>query len=55
MSIKKIAFYLVGFLLVIVGISLALKNWFFIEILFRGIIGPLLAVAGLVILTIARD
>ena len=55
MSVKKVIFYLIGFLLVIAGIALAIKDWFFITMLFRGIIGPLLAVIGLVVLTIARD
>ena len=55
MSVRKIIFYIVGFLLVVVGIALAIKDWFFIEMVFRGIIGPLLAVIGLVVLTIARD
>ncbi len=55
MSMKKGIFYFVGFLLVVVGIALAIKDWFFIQMVFRGIIGPLLAVVGLVVLTIARD
>ncbi|MBF0123235.1 MAG: hypothetical protein HQL21_07530 [Candidatus Omnitrophica bacterium] len=55
MSVKKIILYLVGFVLVIVGIAFAIKDWFFIEMVFRGIIGPLLAVIGLVVLTVARD
>ena len=55
MSIKKIIFYAVGFLLVVGGIALSIKDWFFIEMVFRGVIGPLLAVIGLVLLTMARD
>ena len=55
MPAKKIILYLVGFLLVIAGIALAIKDWFFIEMVFRGVIGPLLAVIGLVVLTLARD
>lgn len=55
MPVKKIILITVGFALVIGGIALVLKDWFFVQMLFRGVIGPLLAVAGLVVLTIARD
>ncbi len=55
MPVKKIMLFVVGALLVIGGITLTLKDWTYIRIVFSGVIGPLLAVIGLVVLTIARD
>lgn len=55
MSKKTIALFMVGFVLVIAGITLTIKDWVYIQIVFRGMIGPLLAVGGLVVLAIARD
>ena len=50
---KKIIFIALGLLLVIGGITLTFRDWVFIQMVFRGFIGPLLAVIGLVVLTIA--
>lgn len=55
MVLKKVLLLGAGLVLVIGGMTLVIKDWFFIEMVFRGIIGPLLAVLGLVILVIARD
>ncbi|MBF0569695.1 MAG: hypothetical protein HQL18_02840 [Candidatus Omnitrophica bacterium] len=56
MSIKKkLVLFILGFGLVIGGVALALKYWIFIKVVFCGLIGPLLAVGGLVLLAIARD
>ena len=51
---KKILFISLGLLLVIGGIALTFKDWIFIQMVFRGVIGPLLAVVGLVVLTIFK-
>lgn len=55
MSAPKIILFVLGFSLVIGGIALSIRDWFFIQIVFRAVIGPLLAVAGLVMLAISRD
>lgn len=53
--LKKTAFYIFGALLVIVGITLTLRDWAYIQMVFRGVIGPLLAVIGMVLLVLGRD
>jgi hypothetical protein len=53
--VKKTVLFAVGFSVVIVGITLTIRDWTLLEMVFRGVIGPLLAVLGLVILTVARD
>ncbi|MEI6438516.1 MAG: hypothetical protein WCO69_07195 [Candidatus Omnitrophota bacterium] len=50
---KKVVFILIGLILVIGGITLTFRDWVFIQMVFRGVIGPLLAVIGLVVLTVA--
>ena len=50
---KKTIFISLGLLLVIGGITLTFRDWVFIQMVFRGVIGPLLAVIGLVVLTVA--
>ncbi len=52
---NKIVFIVIGLALVVGGVTLCFRDWFFIQILFRGVIGPLLAVTGLVVLTIANS
>lgn len=42
--------FITGFCLVIFGITLVLQQWEAIVIAFKALVGPLLAVAGLVIL-----
>jgi len=55
MPIKKIILFAIGGVLVIGGITLTLKDWVYIQMVFRGVIGPLLAVIGMVVLVVARD
>ena len=52
---KKILFYTLGFALVIIGIALTLRDWLFLVMIFRGLLGPVLAVGGLVVLTLCKD
>ncbi|MBF0387528.1 MAG: hypothetical protein HQL20_06695 [Candidatus Omnitrophica bacterium] len=52
---KKLVFIFLGFLLVIGGITLTFRDWVFIHMVFRGCIGPLLAVIGMVLLTMASS
>ncbi len=55
MPVKKLILFAIGAGLVIGGISLTFKDWAYIQMVFRGVIGPLLAVIGMVVLVIARD
>lgn len=55
MSIKKILLLAIGAVLVVGGITLVLRDWVYIKMVFRGVIGPLLAVVGMVVLTAARE
>jgi hypothetical protein len=52
---KKILFYTLGFALVIVGITLTLRDWLFLVMVFRGVLGPVLAVGGMVVLALSKD
>ena len=52
---KKIVLGVVGFTLVVAGATLAIKDWLFIQMVFRGVIGPLLAVVGLVALSLLKE
>ena len=52
---KKILLWFVGLGVLVVGLGLILKFWAEITILFKGLIGMILAVAGLVIMSVARD
>jgi intracellular septation protein A len=55
MPVKKILLFAVGAALVVGGITLTLKDWSYIQMVFRGVIGPLLAVIGMVVLVVAKD
>lgn len=55
MPVKKIVLFVVGFLLVILGIAWTIRAWEFVQYLFWGIGGPLLAVGGMILLTLTRD
>ncbi|NTV29516.1 MAG: hypothetical protein HGA80_05490 [Candidatus Omnitrophica bacterium] len=52
---KRMVLYLVGAVLIVMGITFTIKDWLFIKMVFRGVVGPLMAVVGLVVLTAARD
>ena len=50
---KKIVLFAAGFALVVAGVALTLRNWIFVKFIFAGVIGPVLAVAGMVVLALA--
>ena len=52
---KKILFFTLGFALVIIGVALTLRDWLFLVMVFRGVLGPVLAVGGLVVLALSKD
>jgi hypothetical protein len=52
---KKILFFVLGFVLLTVGIIFTLRDWLFIQMVFRGVLGPVLAVGGMVLLTLCKD
>ena len=47
---RKVTVFIIGFLVTILGITLALQQWEDIVLVFKAFIGPFLAVVGLVIL-----
>ena len=52
---KKILFWLAGLIVLLAGLGLILKFWSELAVLFKGIIGMILAVVGLVMMSVARD
>jgi uncharacterized membrane protein len=48
--VRKVVIFIAGFALTVFGVSLVLRHWVAVVFLFRGSIGILLAVAGLVVL-----
>lgn len=52
---KKIILIGLGLLLVTGGVTLTFRDWVFIQMVFRGLIGPLLAVVGMVFLTVVSS
>lgn len=53
--LKKIVLGSIGVVLVLAGVTLIFKNWVFIQMIYRGCVGPVLAVIGLVCLTMIKD
>ncbi|MDE1921112.1 MAG: hypothetical protein KGJ09_07665 [Candidatus Omnitrophica bacterium] len=47
---RKVILFIIGFVLTVFGITLTLQQWDAIVLVFKAVIGPLTAVAGLVIL-----
>ncbi len=47
---NKMVLFLCGFVLMVAGIILVLRDWPSLVIVFKGVSGPLLAVAGMVML-----
>ena len=47
---RKVIVFIVGFVITILGITLVLQQWEAVVLVFKAFIGPVLAVAGLVIL-----
>ncbi|HLD69528.1 MAG TPA: hypothetical protein VJA17_02075 [Candidatus Omnitrophota bacterium] len=52
---KKILLFLAGTILLVAGMTLSLKNWDAIVIVFRAFLGMVLAVGGLVVLSFIND
>ena len=53
--ISKAAIFIFGFGLVVAGVSLTLKDWLFLVMILRGLLGPVLAVGGLMLLALLRS
>ncbi|MBF0330444.1 MAG: hypothetical protein HQL17_00785 [Candidatus Omnitrophica bacterium] len=51
---KKIVFFVLGFGLLTAGIIFTLRDWLFLVMIFRGVIGPVLAVGGLILLALVK-
>jgi len=47
---RKVIFFIAGFLLTTLGITVVLQQWQAVVLVFKAFIGPVLAVIGLVIL-----
>ena len=48
--VRRVMMFLAGFALTIAGVAFILQQWDAVVVVFKGFIGTLLAVAGLVIL-----
>ncbi len=49
-DMKKIILFIIGFLVLLLGMTLILRNWEAAQIVFKGIVPSALAVAGLVMM-----
>ena len=54
-NIKRFILFLIGFCILILGVTLILQWWVYLTILFKGIVGVMLALVGLLILAIAKE
>jgi hypothetical protein len=54
-NMKKFFLLAIGLTLVILGIALVLKEWAAVMIVFKGVIGAILAIAGLVVLCMLNE
>lgn len=52
---KKFLLFLAGSILLVTGMTLTLKNWDAVVIVFRAVLGMALAVGGLVVLSFFND
>ncbi len=52
---KKVLMFTFGFALVVIGVTLTLRDWLFLVMVFRGVLGPVLAVGGFVVLALAHS
>ncbi|MDP8264037.1 MAG: hypothetical protein P9M12_00980 [Candidatus Aceula lacicola] len=52
---KKILFWFVGLIVLVAGLGLILNFWSELAVLFKGIIGILIAITGIVMMSVARD
>lgn len=55
MPMKKMILFVVGAALIVAGVAWTLKEWIFLKMVFSAVIGPLMAVIGFVIITMARE
>ena len=51
---KKTLLFMAGGIVLVLGISLVLQNWVDVMIVFKGVIGIALALAGMLILFLAK-
>ena len=51
---KKIALFIIGILFLLAGTAFILKWWPYAEVVFKGVLGVGLALAGLVMLFLAK-
>ena len=54
-SFKNLLFFILGGFILIVGITMILVYWPDVVILFKGAVGIVLALTGLIILSMARE
>ena len=54
-SLKKFLLLALGGVVLVFGITLILKEWDQVVVVFRGVIGMALALAGLLILMLVKD
>jgi ABC-type protease/lipase transport system fused ATPase/permease subunit len=47
---RKVIIFITGFAMTVLGVALILRQWAAVVFLFRGVMGMILAVAGLVVL-----
>ena len=52
---KKILLSLTGSLILIIGMTLILKNWDAVVVMFRAVVGMILAVGGLIVLSFINN
>jgi hypothetical protein len=52
---RKVLLFALGFALVVIGVTLTLRDWLFLVMVFRGLLGPILAVGGLMVLALTRS
>lgn len=52
---NKILFGVIGLMLVIIGVFLCLRDWEMIVFLFKAMLGPLLAIVGLVLMAMIKS
>ena len=53
--VKKKFLFLIGSLLLVIGITCVLKNWEAVMTLVKGVFGMVLAVTGLIVLSFIND
>ena len=54
-NFKRVIVFISGCIVLIFGIALVLKWWFYVSLVFKGVIGGVLALSGLFLLALARE